>query len=76
MGGEWKQRALQELLGPEFSCEEEINWNGIKAHPDATWKPGGVPTAVIEIKTTNSVAISKKPYLSHVNQLKANLRNA
>jgi len=24
MGGEWKHRALEELLGPEFSCEEEI----------------------------------------------------
>jgi len=40
--------ALQELLGPEFSCEEEIQWNGITAYPDAICKPGGIPTAIIE----------------------------
>jgi hypothetical protein len=27
---------------------------GITAHPDAIWKLGGIPTAIIEIKTTNS----------------------
>ena len=51
MGGEWKHRALQELMGPEFS-EEEIRRNGITAHPDAIWKRGGIPTAIIEIKNT------------------------
>jgi len=73
MGGEWKHRALQELLGPEFSCEEEVEWNGIKAHPDAIWKPNGVPTCVIEIKTTNSAGVSRKPYLSHLKQFKSYL---
>src|SRR5215831_14776022 len=73
MSGEWKHRALQELLGPEFSCEEEVEWNGIKAHPDAIWKPNGVPTCVIEIKTTNSAGVSRKPYLSHLKQLKSYL---
>jgi len=73
MGGEWKHRALQELLGPEFSCEEEIRWNGITAHRDAIWKPGGIPTAIIEFKTTNSAGVSGKPYESHIRQLKAYL---
>ena len=59
LGGEWKHRALQELLGPEFSCEEEIQWNGITAHPDAIWKPGGIPPPIIEIKTTNSAGVSE-----------------
>jgi len=71
MGGEWKHRALQELLGmEEFSCEEEIIWNDIIAHPDAIWRPGDIPTAIIEIKTTNSVGVSRKCYDSHIKQLK------
>lgn len=71
--GEWKHRALQELLGPEFSCEEEIIWSDIISHPDAIWKPGGIPTPIIEIKTTNSVGVSRKCYDSHIRQLKAYL---
>jgi len=59
------------LLGPEFSSEAEIQWNGITAHPDTIWKPGGIPTAIIEIKTTNSAGVSRKPYESHIRQLKS-----
>ena len=59
--GEYKQRALQELLGSDdFDCEKEVIWNGgpvrIIAHPDAIYKKDG---AVIEFKTTESTRVIK-----------------
>jgi len=45
----------------------------ITAHPDAIWKAGGIPTAIIEIKTTNSAGVSRKPYESHIRRLMAYL---
>jgi hypothetical protein len=73
MGGEWKHRALQELLGDEYDCEKEIIWEGksgikIVGHADAVHKQTGV---VVEFKTTESTKVTQAPYIHHVNQTSA-----
>jgi hypothetical protein len=72
MSGEIKHLYLQELLGDEFECEKEVVWTSSKgiaviAHPNAIHKDTGV---VVEFKTTESIHVTKEPYVHHIKQLK------
>ena len=72
-GGQSLHRGIAEILGDEFEYEKEIVWNGdggidIIGHPDAIWKQDHV---IVEVKSTTSAGVLKKPFKNHVRQISA-----
>jgi hypothetical protein len=72
LGGQLLHRQIADILGPDFEYEKEIIWDrggiSITAHPDAIWKQDHV---IVEIKTTTSAGVLRKPFKNHLRQISA-----